>query len=87
MYTLDYNPGPIDGYIVLKKKTPVFEEYTVVSGSRLIDNDVGNWMGTHLTQMPTYSTHKVCVGYDESWYVYTPEEYMSFALQLKVQSN
>ncbi len=83
MYNLDYDPGHIEGYIVIRKTIPMFEEYTVVSGSEIIDNDNSTWLGNQQHQVPKYDTYKILSGYATSWDIMTLEEYRQISHKFK----
>lgn len=83
MYTLTYDPGHIEGRIVMKKHTPIFENREVQVGYEWVENDIGSWMGPQRVQVPKYETQRVLVGHHVSWEVYTPEEYERFAAQFE----
>jgi hypothetical protein len=81
MYTLSYDPGHVEGHIVMKKHTPIFEDREVQVGYEWVENDIGSWMGPQRIQVPKYETQRVLVGHSVSWVVYTPDEYNRFAAQ------
>jgi hypothetical protein len=85
MYTLSYDPGHVDGHIVMKKHVPIFENREVHVGYEWVENDIGSWMGPQRVQVPKYETQRVLVGHNISWEVYTPAEYERFAAQYEYE--
>lgn len=72
MFETDYDPGHIEGYIVMKKSIKCFEEYTIVAGYDWEDEDIGGWIGLGKKQVPVYETRQILIGKKDIWQVYIP---------------
>lgn len=75
---LDYDPGHIDGHIVLKSSSPCFEERDIVVGYVWEEEDFGGYMGPRRIQVPVFEKQNVFIGYKYSWQVCSQSEYESF---------
>jgi hypothetical protein len=79
MYTLKYNPGDIDGCIVMKDNGRIVGYDKVFDHFEWEDEDIGNWQGVRQHQKEVYRYNPV---FDPThvitWTVFTLAEYTEF---------
>jgi hypothetical protein len=81
MYTLDYDPGHIEGHVVLKHNIPIMETRYVCIGTEWIEHDIGSWVGPQRIETPKYEEKEFVKCYKTTWVVYTQEEFKKFSEQ------
>lgn len=74
LYELDYDPGYIEGYIVLKKSEPVYEKHEVFVGYDWELDDFGGWGRLRRIKVAVYETHEILVGHKFKWQVFNFQE-------------
>ncbi len=79
MFELEYDPGHIQGHIVLKKASPFYNEHTEFIGFEWEEEDIGSHMGPRRIQVPMYKKEYEYIGHKITWQVLTSTEYEKFA--------